>query len=265
MKILCLHGDSQDKKILQSELVPLLSRLQSSNQNILFDFVNGPLQYSNSTVDNLPSPEPRSYKFYDAEEVEDIRKVGEWLATKIDRDGPYHGVLAVSQGAAIVSSFLLYRQWYEHELPPAFNFAIFINGSIPLKVLKDLGVPVSNEAEKVVAEAKLQRDRALGPLPAHTSKARRAVYNSDDCFGLNLNRIPLELKIRIPTVHVWGENDPLFPTSVQLTGLCDPYIRKIQVHKGSHEVPHDGEELSELVSLIDWCIQRGTWPGQTQL
>ncbi|KAI1467649.1 serine hydrolase FSH [Daldinia caldariorum] len=265
MRILCLHGDSQNENILKSELAALLSRLQNSTPNLSFEFVNGPLQYSNLLVKDPPPPESHGYKFYDAEEVKDIRKAGEWLAAILDRDGPYDGVLAVSQGAAAVSSFLLYRQWYEHELPPAFRFAIFINGSIPLKVLKDLGVPVSNEAEMVVAEANLQRDQALGPLPAHTSKARRAVFNSDDCFGLNLNRIPLELKIRIPTVHVWGENDPLFPASVQLTGLCDPYIRKIQMHKGSHEVPRDEEGLSELVSLIDWCIQRATWPGQMQL
>ncbi|KAI0850611.1 serine hydrolase FSH [Daldinia vernicosa] len=265
MRILCLHPDSQNKAILKSELASLLLKLQYSNPDLLFEFVNGPLQYSSLPAEKSSPHEVHRYKFYEAEEVEDIRKAGEWLANKLDNDGPYDGILAVSQSAAVVSSFLLYRQWYDHELPPAFKFAIFINGGIPLKILKDLGVPVSNEAEGVVAEAKFQRNRGLGPLPTHTTKARRAVFNSDDCFGLNLNKIPLELKIRIPTVHVWGENDPLFPTSVQLTGLCDPYIRKIQIHKGSHEMPRDEEGLSELVSLIEWCIQRATWPGQMQL
>ncbi|KAI0110220.1 serine hydrolase FSH [Daldinia grandis] len=265
MRILCLHDNGQNGNILQSELAPLFSKIRNSDRALSFEFANGPLKYSSLPAENLSSDKIYRYKFYESEEVDDIRKAGEWLAAKLDSDGPYDGILAVSQSAAVVSSFLLYRQWYDHELPPAFKFAIFIDGRIPLKILKDLGVPVSNEAEAVVAEATSQRDRGLGPLPAHATKGRRAVFNSDDCFGLNLNKIPLELKIRIPTVHVWGENDPLFPTSVQLTGLCDPYIRKIQIHKGSHEMPRDEEGLSELVSLIEWCIQRATWPGQMQL
>ncbi|KAI8962920.1 serine hydrolase FSH [Daldinia sp. FL1419] len=263
MRILCLHDDGQNENILKSELAPLLSNLQQSNLTLAFEFLNGPLQCLGSPKGD--SSELYRYKFFEVEEVGDIRKAGDWLVRKLDHDGPYDGILAISQGAAVVSSFLLYRQWYDHELPAPFRFAIFINGGIPLKILKDLGVPVSNEAVNVVAEAKLQRERGLDPLPAHITKARRAVFNSDDCFGLNLNKIPLELKIRIPTVHVWGGNNPLFSTSVQLTGLCDPYIRKIQVHKGSHEIPRDEEELSELVSLIEWCIQRATWPGQAQI
>ncbi|XXG98849.1 Serine/threonine-protein kinase [Hypoxylon texense] len=247
MKILCLHGVGQNAKIFQSELAPFLSKLRQLNVDLSFDFVDVPHQ-----------------KFYETGAVKDIRTADEWLEKKLDHGNPYDGVLAFSQSAALVSSFLLYRQWYDHELPPPFKFAIWISGSVPLQVLKDLGVPVP-EAEGVVAQATLQRDRGLGPSLAHAAKARRAVFDSDDCFGLNLNKIPLELKIRIPTVHVWGEKDPLFPGSVHLAGLCDPYIRKIHVHQGAHEFPRDGTELTELASLVEWCVHRATWPGQTQL
>ncbi|KAI1099775.1 serine hydrolase FSH [Jackrogersella minutella] len=265
MKILCLHEDGQNRNTFKSSLAPLLQKLNTLNTELLFDFANGPLEYSGIPAkDSLPD-ESTQYKFYETEEAKNIHKASEWLATKLDRDGPYDGVIASSQGAALVSSFLLYRQWYDHELPPAFKFAVFVSGSIVLKVLNDLGVPVSNEAEEVVAQAKLRHAQALGPSPVHTAKARRAVFNSDDCFGLNLNRVPLELKIRIPTVHVWGENDALFPTSVQLAGFCDPYIRKIYTHQGAHVVPQGEEEVDELASLIDWCIHRAAWPGQTQL
>ncbi|KAI1383032.1 serine hydrolase FSH [Hypoxylon trugodes] len=262
MKILCLHDDGENKEILQSELASLLPKLQDSNADLSFEFANGPLQDSNLSTNNSSLNESPRYRFYEAEEVKDIRKANKWLAKKLDDDGPYDGVLAFSQGAVLISSFLLYRQWYDHELSPAFKFAIFISGCIPLKVLKDLGVPVPKQAEDAVAQAKTQCAEGLGPLLDHTSKARRAVFNSDDCFGLNLNKIPLELKIRIPTVHVWGENSPMFPTSVQLAGLCDPYIRKIFIHPGKHEIPHGRQELMELASLIEWCIERGNWPGQ---
>ncbi|KAI6084480.1 serine hydrolase-domain-containing protein [Hypoxylon rubiginosum] len=248
MKILCLHGDDQNAKKFQSELATFLSKLKELDVDLSFDFIDVP-----------------RHKFYETGDVKDVRTAHEWLEKKLDHENPYDGVLAFSQSAALVSSFLLYRQWYDHELPPPFRFAIWISGNVPLEVLKDLGVPVSKEADGVVAQARLQRGQGLGPSPAHTAKARRAVWNSDDCFGLNLNRLPLELKIRIPTVHVWGEKDPMFPGSVHLAGLCDPYIKKIHVHQGAHEVPRDGKDVTELASLVEWSIHRATWPGQTQL
>ncbi|OTA55681.1 hypothetical protein K449DRAFT_468831 [Hypoxylon sp. EC38] len=266
MRILCIHGDRQDEEIYQSDLAPLLSKLRSLITEASFDFVDGlSHQHSNSLAKDIPLRIIGPSTLPGTEEVGEIRKDSERLVKKLDHDGPYDGILAFSQGAAVVSSFLLYRQWYDHELPPAFKFAIFISGNIPLKTFRDLGVLVSKEAEDAVAQAKLRHEEGLGPLPAHTTKARRAVFNSDDCFGLNLNRIPLELKIRIPTVHIWGEGDPLFPTSIQLAGLCDPYIRKIFTHPGGHGIPREEKELTEISSLIEWCIQRASWPGQTLL
>ncbi|KAI0139963.1 serine hydrolase FSH [Hypoxylon sp. NC0597] len=266
MRILCVHGDGQDREIYQSDLAPLLSKLRNLITEASFDFIDGlSHQHSDPLAKDVRLQELHQNTLSGTGEVEEIRKAGERLAKKLDRDGPYDGVLAFSRGAALVSSFLLYRQWYDHELPPAFKFAIFISGNIPLKSLRDLGVPASKEAEDVVTQAKLRYEEGLGPLPAHATKARRAVFNSDDCFGLNLNRIPLELKIRIPTVHIWGEEDPLLPTSIQLAGFCDPYIRKIFTHPGRHEIPCEEKELTEISSLIEWCIQRASWPGQTLL
>ncbi|KAI0834308.1 serine hydrolase FSH [Hypoxylon sp. FL0890] len=265
MRIICIYGDGQDEETYKSELDLLVSKLRNLNTELSIDFVGCPSLCSDLSTRDAPLQEPPRNRSLGIREVEEIRKAGERLAMKLGHDGPYDGAVAFSQGAALVSSFLLYRQWYDHDLPPAFKFAIFISGSIPLNVLRDLGVPVSKEAEDVVAQAELRRDKALGPLPAHTAMARRAVFNSDDCFGLNLNRIPLELKIRIPTVHVWGEEDPLFPTSTQLAGFCDPYIRKIFTHPGRNRIPAEEEVLTEIASLIEWCIQRASWPGQTLL
>ncbi|OTA99826.1 hypothetical protein M426DRAFT_324814 [Hypoxylon sp. CI-4A] len=264
MKILCLHGERQSGQTFQSELKPLLDRLQAANREVSFEFTDGPLKCSNQTTKDSSPPTLPEYNFYEAEQVDDIRRARKWLSEKLDRDGPYDGVLAHSQGAALASSFLLYRQWYEHEQPPPFKFAIFTSGSIPLAVLRDLGVAVSSEAEEAVAQARRRHAELLAPLPAHLADARRAVFNSDDCFGLNLNKIPPELKIRIPTVHAWGGNDALFPAAVQLAGLCDPYIRKMFTHPGARGMELGEKELDELATLVDWCVQRATWPGQTQ-
>ncbi|KAI2616123.1 serine hydrolase FSH [Hypomontagnella submonticulosa] len=256
MKVLCLHGDEQNSEIFRSQL-----GLQDLGIDLSFDFANGPLQCPNSPTKDASA----GYRYFDTEDADDIRKATEWLAARLENDGPYDGIISYSQGAALVSSFLLYRQWFDHDLPPLFRFAVFIGGSVPLKVLKDLGVPVSSKAESVVTQAKLQSGQGREPMLPHTKEARRALFNSDDCFGLNLNKIPLELKIRIPTAHIWGENDALFPASVQLAGLCDPYLRKVYVHSGLREVPQEKKDLDELKLLIEWCAQRATWPGQMQL
>lgn len=175
-----------------------------------------------------------------------------------------------SQGCALVSSYMLYQQWYEPDSPPPFRFAMFICGGIPITALKDLGVQVSQEVEELDRQTKSQllekttaevtRDR--WQLTDYASVVRRAQFDSDDCFGLNLNRIPAELKIRIPTAHVFGEKDPRLPASIQLAGLCDPYIRKVYNHGGGHEIPRAKDVSEELAQLLQWCAIRGSWPGQ---
>ncbi|KAI0873149.1 serine hydrolase FSH [Hypoxylon argillaceum] len=223
---------------------------------VSFDFANAPIQRAASSSGGLSV-----HTFFDSSAIADIYKAHEWLTAKIEADGPYDGVIAFSQGAMLVSSYLLYRQWYSHEHDPPFRFATFISGGISLAVLKDLGAPISGVAERIVEETELRRQGNLGPSPSHISLARQAMFNSDDCFGLNLNKVPLELKIRIPTAHVWGSKDPSFPTSTHLAGLCDPYIRKIYIHGSGHEVPQGIEDTQELGQLVLWCMQRSIWPG----
>lgn len=230
--------------------------IESSETEVSFDFVDAPIQCA-----GLPANERAMHGFLDDSVVANIYKAHEWLATKLEVDGPYDGVIGFSRGATLVSSYLLYHQWYEHEHSPPFRFATFISGSISLAALKDLGVPVPRAAERVVEETELRRQEDLGPLPSHASQARQAMFNSDDCFGLNLNKVPLELKIRIPTAHIWGTKDPGFPTSIHLAGLCDPYIRKIYTHDGAHEVPQGKEGTEQLSQLVLWCMQQAAWPG----
>lgn len=237
----------------------VIGAIENPETRVSFDFVDTPIQCA-----GLSANERATHEVFDNLAVADIYKAHEWLTTKLEVDGPYDGVIGFSQGAALISSYLLYHQWYDYEHSPPFRFATFISGSISLAVLKDLGVPVPRAAERVVGETKIRRQENLGPLPLHVSLARQAMFNSDDCFGLNLNKVPLELKIRIPTVHIWGTKDPGFPTSIHLAGLCDPYIRKIYTHDGAHEVPQGKEDAEQLSQLVLWCMQQAIWPGNLQ-
>ncbi|KAF7519364.1 hypothetical protein G7054_g13115 [Neopestalotiopsis clavispora] len=271
MKILCLHGKGTSGRIFQSQTASMRRKLEelSPDTAFEFDYVDGP-------APSAPAPDtplfydPPHYAFYEGTEIGAIRQAHEWLSQLIQVRGPYDGVLTFSQGGALVSSYMLYQQWYEPEAPAPFKFAMFACGGVPITVLKDLGVPVSREVEELDLATKRQllekttaevtRDR--WQLTDYASVVRRAQFNSDDCFGLNLNTIPLELKIRIPSVHVYGRKDPRLPASVQLAGLCDPYIRKVYDHGGGHELPRSKEVSEGLAQLLLWAVQRGSWPGQ---
>ena len=44
--------------------------------------------------------------------------------------------------------------------------------------------------------------------------------------------------IEVPTAHVWGANDELYPDfGPVLSGLCRGEVRNVVVHGGGHEVP----------------------------
>ncbi|KAI1871890.1 hypothetical protein JX265_005876 [Neoarthrinium moseri] len=271
MKILCLHGKGTSGRIFKSQTTSLRRKLEERDPKTTFefDFVDGP-QPSAPAPDTPLFYDPPHYAFYEGTEIKAIRAAHEWLSRVVEQRGPYDGALLFSQGCALVSSYMLYQQWYEPDSPPPFKFAMFICGGVPITVLKDLGVPVSKDVEELDLATKRQlldkttckitRDR--WQLTDYASVVRRAQFDSDDCFGLNLNVIPPELKIRIPTVHVYGRKDPRLPASVQLAGLCDPYIRKVYDQGGGHEIPRSKEVSEELALLMEWCAHRGTWPGQ---
>ncbi|KAI1363116.1 serine hydrolase FSH [Xylaria arbuscula] len=259
MKVLCLHGREQSSQIFRAQLRALMEVVASETE-VLYDFVDAPKQCEGRSSSKAQAV----YNFYDAGTIDEIRRAHDWLTDKLTADGPYDGVIGFCQGATVASSYLQSFQWqfYQDQVP--FKFAIFIGGSLSLQAIQALGIAIPEAAKTVAKETDSRRHADLGPSAAHVSLARQAMFNSDDCFGLNLNRIPRELKIRIPTLHVWSADDPAFPTSIHLASLCDPYLRKIYTHGGAHEVPQGTENTQKLGELALWCMQRATWPGDRQ-
>ncbi|KAI0393153.1 hypothetical protein F5Y17DRAFT_323073 [Xylariaceae sp. FL0594] len=186
------------------------------------------------------------------------------LRDEIRREGPFDGVVAFGKEAELVGRYLLLNEHHQSEdkEPASFQFAIFFDGALTLDYLMALGIDVPEAAKRVVKIAEDRAERKLGPLPEHVEGARRAMFNSDDCFGLNLNKsLPL-LKINIPTLHVWSTSDPRFPRAIQLAGFCNSYLRKTLAHDGKGEVPKDSETVEKLRELVDWCVRSARWPGQ---
>lgn len=161
-------------------------------------------------------------RYADETSSESCRKALSDLEAYIAEDGPFDGVMAFSQGAVLAVSLFLQRMEQDPQkaqLNPVFRCAIFFSGGVP----EDLrGV------------------RGEGP--------RRLMRWEDDG----------EI-IGIPTVHVWGRNDRLYPEyGPVLSKLCRGREREEFIHEGGHDVPgpRDPVVVERVAMLIKRTIER---------
>jgi hypothetical protein len=147
---------------------------------------------------------------------------------------------------------------------------IFINGGIEYSFLENLGLPITDEARrtkfkteelvrsKADALSKLSRaivrPGATNGLWDDTSRLMHDPTNlppSSDCFGLDFTSLPKDLLIHLPTVHILGGKDPIWPSSIQVANLCDPKIRSIYDHRGGHDLPRTPKVASDIAEIFN--------------
>lgn len=75
-----------------------------------------------------------------------------------------------------------------------------------------------------------------------------------DVFGLDFtrNKMNRDVKIRIPTVHIYGSKDPRYPAGIQLTQFCEKSLRQCYDHRGGHEIPRSKKASETIAELVDW-------------
>jgi len=165
-----------------------------------------------------------------------------------------------SQGCALASSILLYHQRYHPEQDPLFKIAIFICGGVPINVLDDLDIYVTDEARewdttsKVQLMARASSDAILRDGTKRWGVGFDPMAKSDksNVFGINFELIPKEWLIQIPTVHVYGARDPRYPASITLAHFCEASVRRNFDHGGGHDIPRRAEVSEMLAELVEW-------------
>ncbi|MCJ1470650.1 hypothetical protein MMC07_009296 [Pseudocyphellaria aurata] len=259
MKFLCLHGGGTSAAIFKSQTASFRSRLDST---FSFDFVDAPYPATPAAGIELFYPPPY-YKFYHGTGVSVVRAAHNWLRELFARDGPYDGVMLFSQGCSLISSFLMYHQVETPHLPLPFKVAIFICGGIPLSVVEDLGIVVSQEARDLDARTGKQlQQRASAVATAAPGTDYwidvderlfdpSALIEPSNVFGLDFTKIKRPL-ISIPTVHIYGGKDPRFPASVQLAHFCEPTMKRTYDHGGGHDIPRTKEVSETIAELVRW-------------
>ena len=85
----------------------------------------------------------------------------------------------------------------------------------------------------------VERTPALGVTPekAFSSTVRRFNAEVDD------------VRLQIPTGHIYGANDVDLSKSMELVELCEKKLRYTYVHQGGHNIPL-GEETSRGIAKV---------------
>ncbi len=284
IRILGLHGMGTSAHIFRSQtgapfLLPLLPSVIITNSlppaalrsklpaHITFDFLDAPFH-------TAPAPgtdvlfESNHYAWWMLPStINGVRGAHQFLDDHIAAAGPYDVLMGFSQGCSLIGSYLLYHARETPEEPLPFRAAVFVCGGMPLDVLEDLGVKVSERAKAVnelTSRLMKQRAGALVDYAENLDQIRRGVGLWDDLkglvhdpgsmpekrdvFGLDFTAMPEDLRITIPTVHVYGAKDPRWPASLQLAHFCED--RRLYDHKGGHDIPRSTEVSVRIAELL---------------
>jgi hypothetical protein len=169
----------------------------------------------------------------------------------------------------------------EQALP--FKGAIFVCGGLPLQILTDLGLPVSERAWEINARSGTVLARVAASASEEIGKlleakngpgiVRQGLWDktehlehdvgkttfpddSSDVFGLDIEAFPEGLRIGIPTVHVFGIKDPRYPASIQLAHFSKEEKRRTFDHGGGHDIPRTTVVSNRIAELVVWLEEQ---------
>lgn len=174
-------------------------------------------------VDLISGRDDEFLQYGDQSSPESYSKAIRDLEAFLDEEGPFDGVMAFSQGAGLAASLMIHKLQQaprEAQLRPVFRCAIFFSGGVP----EDPSILLAGDVER-----------------------RLMCFEEDG-----------EL-IGIPTAHIWGANDHLYPTfGPVLSKLCHSGQRADFIHQGGHEIPgpKDPDGVLNAIRVIKRAIQR---------
>ncbi|KAL3476885.1 serine hydrolase-domain-containing protein [Aspergillus californicus] len=233
--------------------------------------------YEESTLESVLNPTT----------LASLEKAHTWLASIIAERGPYDIVLAFSQGCALAASILLLHEQHftnhqEATKTPAsespFKSAVFICGGPPFPFLESIGYTISphtkardlasRSAVTTMADSSaiLSRGSARwtspgldfgSSSPSSTTTSSQSILPSSFTFNKESEvrrEMVGDLRIRIPTVHIYGERDPRYIAGIQLSEVCVRGKRKVYNHGGGHEIPRFEAVSAAMADLVRWAV-----------
>ncbi|PYI32509.1 hypothetical protein BP00DRAFT_341464 [Aspergillus indologenus CBS 114.80] len=274
MRILCLHGYGNNPASMSQQLAGLR---QHAPPDWEFVFLRGPTECHPATnvAAGLAKKFPGPFNCYARSMSPDqTRDTYTLLDHTIRTQGPFDGVLGFSHGAAVALGYLLERFAAVGAAPAAypFRFAVFFSCifacSSDRTFVEDLYPGLRPEEWSTVRSCDSAR---LDTLPDRLRTVTTAISRLLDCvhpitrepraFFLDkpVEETPLLLyppvvaaRVQIPTLHVWGRNEPqgLRDASSWAIQLCESGVTRSLVHASGHDVPRSARELERIVAVM---------------
>lgn len=95
---------------------------------------------------------------------------------------------------------------------------------------------------------KLPRGRGLWDDTGDLEHDADEMPEESDCFGLDFTKFPDNIRINIPTVHIYGAKDPRWGSGLQLAYFCND--RKMYDHQGGHDIPRTTPVSVKIAELL---------------
>lgn len=167
--------------------------------------------------------EHEMFTYFDYHAPETVIKAFVDFDNFIKTEGPYDGVIAFSQSAALVGTWMVHQARQGNLAESGLKCAIFLSAASPVVDYKKL---------------------LAGQLVQVTSAEAAGI-------------------IDIPTAHVWGLEDQYADVARQFCELCKGDVRSIFVHPGGHEVPGSSSKdaVTRSVNVIRRVVQLSVASG----
>ncbi|KAL9049435.1 MAG: hypothetical protein Q9162_007221 [Coniocarpon cinnabarinum] len=216
MRFLCLHGWGTNSDIFEAQTALLRHEIGGGHT---YEFVDGPMTWPTQPgIEEAFGEQECCYTYWDPSNAASIEAAVDYLEEFMNSDGPFDGVLAFSQGAALAATLLAKNvkasngKYLKH---PLFKCAIFLSAMRPV----DYSALASGEIRML-------------------SRAQDGVIYT------------------IPTSNIWGAKDSQYPgVPEQVSDLCLAEQSTTFVHSKGHEVPMvPGDDLASMVAAIKKII-----------
>lgn len=233
-----------------------------------FDYVDGPVPCppQKGTGHLIPNP----YTWFKSSDIEGLRESADWLANYIEQNGPYDCICTFSKGAVPVITMMMdeTREGHERRRRLSPKCVVFMNGSIEYSILEELGVPVSDQTRRLkyksesLVKAKQEYVASISramvkPAAGKTAWDGKGLLHNpkkipppSNCFGLDFNFLAAESLLDIPSAHVVGAKDPIFPSGVQLANLFKEDQRSFHDHQGGHDLPRTPQVTNHMAGIF---------------
>ncbi|RYP67660.1 hypothetical protein DL771_007127 [Monosporascus sp. 5C6A] len=240
-----------------------------------FTFIDGPTTCQ--PAPGIASVYPGPYLcWYRTPTTKSVTRAHNRVRSIMAEKGPFEGVMGFSQGAAVAASMILHHELESPWAPPLFRFAVFIGSPLPfshsLKYGIDtrayFGVPhnlncrpfTDYKRPSKVPGHLITPDRYLKGNSddddegqgrdgeVSTNETLKQIAADEEIYYQMFHSTADEVRMKIPTVHIFGRQDPWYLHSKDVLQLACPEQASVLEHCYGHEVPrHLSEEICDLI------------------